>query len=148
MNESPKEILDTMLGYLGFFVEILEEEKDGQPVLQIICSESDRLVGRREQVMDDLQYLLNRILHNRNPDAPKIIVDVEHHRMMRDDALVAKVRHMAESVRIGGKPVHTEPLNSYDRRLVHNAFAEDPEITTASPKDDARLKRVTIKRRH
>ena len=147
MKETPKEILDTMLGYLGFFVEILEEKRDGQDVLQIISSDADLLVGRREQVMDDLQYLLNRILYTRNPESPKVIVDVEHHRMMRDDALVAKVQHMAESVRIGGKPVHTEPLNSYDRRIVHNAFLEDPEITTASPRDDARLKRVTIKKR-
>jgi spoIIIJ-associated protein len=147
MKQTPKEILDTMLGYLGFFVEIEEQQRDGQLILQIFTSEPDRLIGRREQVMDDLQYLVNRVLHADDPEAPRVVVDVGHHRMMRDDALVAKVRQMAESVRIGGQPVHTEPLNSYDRRLVHNAFADDPEITTSSPKDQARLKRITIKRR-
>lgn len=148
MSATPKEILDTMLGYLGFFVEIEEQQRGDQLILQIITSEPQRLIGKREQVMDDLQYLVNRILQAKNPQAPRIIVDVGHHRAMRDDALVAKVRHMAESVRLSGSPVHTEPLNSYDRRLVHNAFVDDPEITTSSPKDQARLKRITIRRRN
>lgn len=147
MKQTPKEVLDTMLGYLGFFVEIQEQEREGQLTLQIITTEPKRLIGRREEVLDDLQYLLNRILLAQNPKAPRVMVDVDHHRAMRDDALVQKVRHMAEAVRAGSGPVQTEPLNSYDRRLVHNAFLEDPEITTWSPKDDARLKRITIKRR-
>jgi spoIIIJ-associated protein len=147
MSQTPKEILDTILGYLGFFVEIEEHDRDGQPVLQVITSEPSHLVGRNEQVMDDLQYLVNRILLANDPNAPKVIVDVDHHRIMREDALIQKVRHMAESVRLSGKAVHTEPLNSYDRRLVHNAFVNDPEIATSSPKDQARLKRITIKRR-
>ncbi len=147
MKQTPKEVLDTMLGYLGFFVEIQEQEREGQLTLQIITTEPNRLIGRREEVLDDLQYLLNRILLAQNPKAPRVMVDVDHHRAMRDDALVQKVRHMAEAVRAGSGPVQTEPLNSYDRRLVHNAFLEDPEITTWSPKDDARLKRITIKRR-
>lgn len=147
MSQQPAEVLDTILGYLGFFVEIQEQDRDGQLVLQIITSEPQALIGKREQVMDDLQYLVNRILQAQDPNSPRIIVDVDHHRVMREDALVQKVRHMAESVRLSGKPVHTEPLNSYDRRLVHNAFLDDPEIATSSPKDDARLKRITIKRR-
>lgn len=147
MKQTPKEVLDTMLGYLGFFVEIQEQQREGQLTLQIITTEPERLIGRREEVLDDLQYLLNRILLAHDHNAPRVMVDVDHHRAMRDDALVQKVRQMAEAVRTGSGPVHTEPLNSYDRRLVHNAFVDDPEITTWSPKDDARVKRVTIKKR-
>ena len=74
-------------------------------------------------------------------------VDVEHHRAMRDDALVEKVLHLALAVRSTGRPIQTDPLNSYDRRIVHNAFKDDPEITTWSPQDDARVKRITIRQR-
>jgi spoIIIJ-associated protein len=147
MKQTPKEVLDTMLGYLGFFVEIQEQQREGQLTLQIITTEPERLIGRREEVLEDLQYLLNRVLLAHDHDAPRVMVDVDHHRAMRDDALVQKVRHMAEAVRAGSGPIQTEPLNSYDRRLVHNAFVDDPEITTWSPKDDARVKRVTIKKR-
>lgn len=142
---TPREILDCMLGYLGFVFEIEEQERDGHLVLQVITHEGDRLIGPREQTLDDLQYLLNRILQNREPGAKRVIVDVDHHRAMRDDALVAKVRHLGEAVKAGGRPLQTEPLNSYDRYIVHNAFKDDPDLTTWSPPDDAKLKRITIK---
>ena len=80
-----------MLGYLGFVFEIEEQERDGHKVLQIFTHEADRLIGRREQTLDDLQFLLNRILQARNPKAARVVVDVDHHRAMRDDALIAKV---------------------------------------------------------
>jgi spoIIIJ-associated protein len=147
MNATPVEILDTLLGYLGFVAEVKEEQNDGNTTLQILSNETDRLIGRREEVMDDLQYLVNRILASQNPPGARIIVDVQHYRSMRDDALVAKVRQLASAVRASGRPMQTAPLNSYDRRIVHNAFKDDPELTTWSPPDEARVKRITIRKR-
>lgn len=148
MTQTAKEILDTILGYLGFAFEIQEHERDGHPTLQVYTSDAEILIGRRDQTLDDLQYLVNRILQGRDPSAPRVVVDVEHHRAMRDDALVEKVRHLAEAVRNSGRPIQTEPLNSYDRRIVHNAFQDDPDLITSSPKDAARLKRITLRLRN
>ena len=147
MNATPVEILDTLLGYLGFVAEVTEEQNDGNATLQILTNETDRLIGRHEEVMDDLQYLVNRILASQNPPGARIIVDVQHYRSMRDDALVAKVLQLASAVRASGRPMQTAPLNSYDRRIVHNAFKDDPELVTWSPPDDARVKRITIRKR-
>jgi spoIIIJ-associated protein len=147
MNATSVEILDTLLGYLGFVAEVKEEQNDGTTTLQILTNETDRLIGRREEVMDDLQYLVNRILAAQNPPGVRVIVDVQHYRSMRDDALVSKVRQLAAAVRASGRPMQTAPLNSYDRRIVHNAFKDDPEITTWSPPDEARVKRITIRKR-
>ncbi len=147
MNQTPTEVLDTILGYLGFVVEIVEQERDGNPVLQVLTHEPERLIGRRDEVIDNLQYLVNRVLAAQEPPGPRVIVDVEHHRAMRDDALIDKVRHLALAVRSTGRPIQTEPLNSYDRRIVHNAFKDDPEIATWSPPDDARVKRITLRLR-
>ena len=147
MNATPVEILDTLLGYLGFVAEVTEEQNDGNTTLQILTNETDRLIGRHEEVMDDLQYLVNRILASQNPPGARIIVDVQHYRSMRDDALVAKVIQLASAVRASGRPMQTAPLNSYDRRIVHNAFKDDPELVTWSPPDDARVKRITIRKR-
>ena len=144
---SPREILDTMLGYLGFVFEIEEQERDGHKVLQIFTHEAERLIGRREQTLDDLQFLLNRILQAGDAKAARVVVDVDHHRAMRDDALVAKVRHLAEAVKSTGRPLQTEPLNSYDRFVVHNVFKDDPDVMTWSPPDDAKIKRITIRLR-
>jgi spoIIIJ-associated protein len=147
MNQTPTEVLDTILGYLGFVVEIQEQQRDGHQVLQILTHEPERLIGHRDIVIDDLQYLVNRVLAAQEPPGARVIVDVEHHRAMRDDALVEKVLHLAQAVRSTGRPIQTEPLNSYDRRIVHNAFKDDPEIATWSPQDDARVKRITIRLR-
>ena len=147
MNQQPAEILDTILGYLGFVATIEHEEHDGTPVLQILTHEPQRLIGRREKVMEDLQHLVNRLLLAQNPPAPRIIVDVQHHRAMRDDELVSKVKQLANVVRATGRPMQTAPLNSYDRRIVHNLFKDDAEIATWSPPEEARVKRITIRKR-
>lgn len=143
----PRELLDTILGYLGFVVEIEEQDRDGHLVLQIYSHEADRLVGSRGQVMDDLQFLVNRLLQAQDSSAPRVVVDVEHRRAMRDDALVEKIRHLADAVKATGRPLQTEPLNSYDRFIVHNLFKDDEELATWSPPDEAKLKRITIKLR-
>ena len=145
MNQTPVEVLDTILGYLGFVVEIQEQERDGHTVLQILTHEPERLIGRLDVVIDDLQYLVNRVLGAQNPPGARVIVDVEHHRAMRDDALVEKVLHLAQAVRSTGRSIQTDPLNSYDRRIVHNAFKDDPEVATWSPQDDSRVKRITLR---
>ena len=147
MNQSPREILDTILGTLGFLVDIEEQDREGHLILQIRTSEPDRLIGRREKTLDSIQYLVNRVLRAQNRDARRVTVDVEHHRSMRDDAFLHRIHQLANAVRENGRPIETEPLNSYDRRLVHNAFREDSELMTWSPEGDLKIKRITISRR-
>lgn len=146
-NPNAKEILDTMLGYLGFAFEIKEIESEGRVTLQVYTSEKEKLIGRDGETLDDLQFLLNRVLQARDASAPKVHVDVEHFREMRNDRLVQRVLRFAELVRENGRPFHLDPMNAYDRRLVHNALKDDPDVTTWSPPDDARVKRITIQRR-
>jgi len=147
MNPQPAEILDTILGYLGFVATIELEDHEGTPVLQILTHEPERLIGRREEVMEDLQHLVNRILAAQTPPGPRVLIDIQHHRAMRDDALVEQIQKLAKVVRATGRSMQTAPLNSYDRRIVHNLFKDDPDLATWSPSDDSRLKRITIKKR-
>lgn len=147
MSQSPREILDTMLGYLGFACEVKEVERDGAALLQVYCGEGDLLIGRHGETLEDIQYLVNRLLQAADPAVPRVQVDVEHYRQMREDALIQRARQVADLVRRTGRPFHLDPMNSYDRRIVHNAFKDDPEVMTWSPADDARVKRITLKRR-
>ena len=146
--EQSHQILENMLGYLGFYVTVEEDpaSPDG-PTLQILTDESEALIGPRGEVLDDIQYLVNRLLMRRMPDAPRIRVDVEYYRSMREDKMLEKARLEAEHVRATGKPVQLPPMNSYYRRLIHTAFVNDREIATESAKGDARFKRVILKKR-
>ena len=147
MNPTPKEILDTILGHLDFAFEIKESESGGGITLQIYSPEKERLIGRRGEVMEDLQLVVNRMLLAKDPKAPRVTVDVEHYREMHDDELVARVKQLAEVVRNTGRQYQLEPMNSYQRRIIHNAFKGDPDIETWSPSDDARIKRITLRRK-
>ncbi len=147
MNPTAKELLDTLLGYLGFVCEITEMEDETGPVLMIYTGESERLIGQHGERLQDIQYLLNRILQEKCPDCPRVTVDCEHYRAMRDDELIARVKERAERVRRTGRPITLDPMNSYDRRTVHNAFKHDPEVETSSPPGDRRMKCITLRRR-
>ena len=128
MKQTPREILDTMLGFLGFAFEIEEVNTEGGLMLLVHTPERQALTGYNGHTVDDLQYLLNRVLQAQDPAAPKVQVDVEHFRAMRNDQLIARVRKIADAVRHTGRPFHLEPMNAYDRRLVHNAFKDDPQV--------------------
>jgi spoIIIJ-associated protein len=146
--EQARQILENMLGYLGFYVTVEEDAASPEgPTLQILTDEHEALVGHRGEVLDDLQYLVNRLLARRMADAPRIRVDCEYYRSMREDKMLEKAREDAEHVRLSGKPIALPPMNSYYRRLIHNTFVNDPDIVTESAKGDARFKRVTLKKR-
>src|SRR5881227_2754746 len=145
---TPKDLLDTMLGYLGFVVDIEETKNEGgNPTLQIYTEESRRLIGRDGETLEAIQFLLNRLLQTKDKDASKVVVDCEMYRSMREDRIVQRVRGLAERVRATGRSLQLEPMNSYERRIVHNAFKDDPDIATGSPSDSARIKQITLLKR-
>ncbi|MES2475444.1 MAG: R3H domain-containing nucleic acid-binding protein [Verrucomicrobiota bacterium] len=142
--ESATKVLDTMLGHLGFPAKIeLQQTHDG-PCLQIHSSESDALIGKDGDRLDDLQYLVNRIVRRHYPKAERIKVDCGHYRAIQEDQLDSEVKAIAERVKASGKPFQMRPLNAYYRRLVHNLLVGDAQISTHSPQGDDRLKRITI----
>ena len=147
MSLNPRETLDTMLGLLGFVCEIEEFEHEHGLTLQVYTAEKDRLLGRNGALLDDIQFLLNRLLQAREKNAPRVQVDIEYWREMKDDSLAQRVRQIAEIVRKTGRSFQLEPMNAYERRIVHNAFKDDLEVMTWSPPDDTRIKRITLRKR-
>ena len=139
-----REILDTMLGYLGFVVQVEKETERDEPSLQVVTQEPRPLIGRHGERLDDIQYLVNRLVQARIPEAPRIRVDVDRYRATREFRLLEEMDRLAEHVIKTGHPARTEPLNSFHRRLVHNHFLNHPRIETASSKDSTRLKRISL----
>jgi len=139
-----RETLELMLGHLGLVFEVEEMEPAGRHVLNIHSREANRLIGRDGQVLEDLQYLLNRILNRNEEGATNVIIDVEGYRQKEKQDFLGRIRELADEVRRTGHPAVLAPMNSFDRRLVHQAFAEDPEILTQSEDGTARLKQITL----
>jgi spoIIIJ-associated protein len=142
--ETATKILDTMLGHLGLAATIEVQETDDGPCLQIRSTDSQTIIGRDGDRLDDLQYLVNRILRRQFPKAERIKVDCEHFRTIREDQMAREIRDVAARVKETGNSHTLRPLNAYYRRLVHNLLVDDPDIETHSPEGDQRLKRITI----
>lgn len=146
-TEAAQRILDTMLGHLGFAATIEAQDGHDGPCLQVTTSQSEFLIGHDGQRLDDLQYLVNRVLRRHFPEAGRVKIDCEHFRSIAEDKLVEEVHGLADRVRASGKPFRIRPLNAYYRRIVHNALVDDPDIESVSPKDNSRLKRITLRKR-
>ncbi len=141
---SARETLELMLGHLGLVFEVEEIEQGGRLVLNIRTREAGRLIGRDGHTLEDLQYLLNRILNRSEEGSANVIVDVEGYRQKEKQDFLGRVRELADQVRRTGQPIALAPMNSFDRRLVHQAFIDDPEILTKSEEGSARLKQITL----
>ena len=142
--ESATKILDTMLEHLGYTATIELQETDEGPCLQIHSGDSETIIGKDGDRLDDLQYLVNRIVRRHIPQAERIKVDCEHFRSIQEDHLNEEVKSIAERVKATGKSFQMRPLNAYYRRMVHNVLVGDPQIVSHSPQGDDRLKRITI----
>lgn len=146
MSAQPKEILEKILGTLGFPVTVAEQKFGDDLMLDVQTDESGRLIGRAGQTLADLQYLVNRILFQQDQSAPKVMVDVGGYRAQARAELVNKAQEAAEKVRRWGDAVELEPLNAFDRRIVHQALKGDPDIETQSVEVDGTEKKALLLR--
>ena len=112
--------------------------------LQISTTESKLLIGQDGDRLDDLQYLLNRILRKQFPKAERFKVDCEHFRTIREDKMAEEIRSIAERVKSTGNPYQIRPLNAYYRRMVYHILADYSGVETHSPEGEERLKQITI----
>jgi spoIIIJ-associated protein len=146
MPAQPKEILENILATLGFPGTVEEHPFDDGLMLDVKTDESGRLIGRQGQTLADLQYIVNRILFQQDQSAPKVMLDVGGYRSQAREALVKKAKDAADKVRRWGDAVELEPLNAFDRRIVHHALREDPDVETHSVEVDGTDKKVLILR--
>jgi spoIIIJ-associated protein len=146
MPQNPKTTLEQLLQHLGFDATVEEHHLEEGLFLDVKTEESGRLIGRQGQTLSDLQYLLNRLLFQQDPTIPKVTVDVGGYRSQARDALVRKARQAAEKVRRWGDVVELEPLNAFDRRIIHNALKDDPAVETHSVEVEGTDKKAILLR--
>jgi len=146
MPAQPKQMLEELLNHMGFEVQIEEHHLEDGLFLDVKTEESGRLIGRQGQTLSDLQYLLNRLLFQADNTAPKVTVDVGGYRAQARDALIQKAKDAAEKVRRWGDVVELEPMNAFDRRVVHHALREDPTVETSSVEVEGTTMKVILLR--
>ncbi len=146
MPAEPKDILQKLLQTLGFDVAVEQHTLDEGILLDVKTDDPGRLIGRQGQTLSELQYITNRVIFHEDVNAPKVTVDVASYRAQAREALVNKAREAAEKVRRWGDIVELEPLNAFDRRIIHNALKDDPAIETKSVEVEGTQKKAIILR--
>jgi spoIIIJ-associated protein len=146
MAVEPKATLEELLNLLGFPATVEEHRMDDGILLDVKTEDSGRLIGRQGQTLSDLQYITNRLLFQRDPSAPKVMVDVSGYRAQAREALVKKAQEAAEKVRRWGDVVELEPLSAFDRRIIHQALKDDPTIETHSVEVEGTDKKAILLR--
>lgn len=146
MPAQPKEILELILKHLGFESTIEEHMLEEGPLLEVKTEDAGRLIGRKGQTLVALQYLTNRMLFQQDQTTPKVLIDVANYRSQAREALIAKAKEAAEKVRRWGDIVELEPLNAFDRFIIHNALKDDPTVETHSVEVDGTNKKAVLLR--
>lgn len=146
MSAQPKVTLEKLLSLLGFPATIEEHKMDDGILLDVKSEDSGRLIGRQGQTLSDLQYIANRLLFQEDQTVPKITVDVSGYRAQAREALVKKAKDAAEKVRRWGDAVELEPLSAFDRRIIHQALKDDPDIETQSVEVEGTDKKAMLLR--
>jgi spoIIIJ-associated protein len=149
------DILQTMLDFMGLDTEVIarppQTAGDGiglvEAVLDVTGEDLGLLIGRRGETLASLQYVLNLIARRRTHSRLTFGIDVEGYRRRREDTLIGLAQRMADRVRQTGQSLTLEPMPPAERRIVHIALADDPDIITVSiGEGDARKVAITPRR--
>ncbi len=149
MPTQPKETLEKILEMLGFPATVEEHQLEEGLLLEVKTEDAGRLIGRQGQMLADLQYITNRLLFQQDATAPKVMVDVGGYRAQAREALVNKAKDAADKVRRWGDTVELEPMSAFDRRVVHQALKDDPDVETHSVEvEGSEKKAILLRPRH
>jgi len=126
-------------------IEVCDNTSAEQPQVRMNLSGENMsiLIGRRGETLDALQYLTSLNVNMDREDYVRISLDTEDYRARREEALTKLAVRMANRCKKTGKRVALEPMNPYERRILHSALQADPEVTTHSEGEEP-FRRVII----
>ena len=128
---------------MGVPVSIELQETEEQLRMQLAGENMSLLIGRRGETLDALQYLTSLTVNRGREDYLRVSIDTENYRAKREEALRKLAVRMAGRAKKSGRRVALEPMNPYERRILHSALQNDPDVTTHSEGEEP-YRRVII----
>lgn len=111
--------------------------------IEITGKEAGDLIGRRGEALDSLQFLTGLVVNKEVEDHKKIFINIEGYRQRREESLKRFANKMARKAYKNRKTVRLEPMNPYERRIIHSVLQEDKYVRTYSEGDEPN-RRVVI----
>lgn len=128
-------------------VNIDYKEEERSMDIDLCGDEMGVLIGKRGQTLDSLQYLVSLVINKKSEDYIRVKVDTENYRARRKETLENLAKNIAYKVKRTKRPVSLEPMNPFERRIIHSALQGDKYVTTHSEGEEPfRRVVVTLKR--
>ncbi|MGA2975335.1 MAG: RNA-binding cell elongation regulator Jag/EloR [Spirochaetia bacterium] len=146
-GEFEKKVIDFTIGLLdrmGFPAEVnVNFREEGRLGLDIESDGSGILIGKQGKTLEALQFIVNLAAGRQGSDSTRIILDTQDYRSRRERALIRMANQVAEQVRRSRESQLLEPLNPFERRLIHTSLARYGDIETVS-EGDGLYKRIRV----
>jgi spoIIIJ-associated protein len=149
MEGNVKDFLSQVFHAMNLEVEILVKVNEEEKMIDVELKgdEMGLLIGKRGQTLDSLQYLTSLAVNKHSEDYYKVKIDTEDYRKRRKETLENLAKNIAYKVKRTKRPVSLEPMNPFERRIIHSALQNDKYVTTHSEGDEPfRHVVVTLKR--
>ena len=146
--QAVEQFVKDTLKAMNMEVEITSSiDEDGALCVNMKGDHMGILIGKRGQTLDSLQYLANRVANKHQSGYVRVKLDTENYRARREETLKHLAKNIAHKVKRNRRPVALEPMNPYERRIIHSALQSDPYVTTHSEGEEPYRKVVvTLKR--
>ena len=134
LEDNVKDFLNSVFKAMNMQVEILVQIDENEHTIDIELKGDDMgiLIGKRGQTLDSLQYLTSLAVNKNSEQYYKIKVDTENYRKRRKDTLENLAKNIAYKVKRTKRSVSLEPMNPFERRIIHSALQNDRYVTTHS----------------
>lgn len=134
IDENVVEFLSSIFDAMKMEVEILVAVNEEEHIIEVELKGDDMgiLIGKRGQTLDSLQYLTNLAINKHSDEYYKVKIDTEDYRKRRKETLENLAKNIAYKVKRTKRPVSLEPMNPFERRIIHSALQNDRYVTTHS----------------
>ena len=149
LEDNAKKFLNDVFAAMNMIVvvEIKYDEENKEMDVDLSGDDMGVLIGKRGQTLDSLQYLVSLVVNKESEDYIRVKVDTENYRERRKETLENLAKNVAYKVKRTRRPVSLEPMNPYERRIIHSALQNDKYVATHSEGEEPfRKVVVTLKK--
>jgi len=132
LGKRAEDFLSEVISKMGVATNLDIDETDESLKIDVVGNNLGVLIGHRGETLDALQYLTSLVVNKSNDDYKRIYLDAENYRQKRESALKKLAGKLAKKVLDTNRRVRLEPMNPYERRVIHATLQDYPKIKTYS----------------
>lgn len=142
VEQIAEEFLSTLLQTMHMDAQLDIKMKEDALHVELAGEDMAVLIGRRGQTLDSLQYLVSLVVNKHRDDYLRVVLDTENYRQKREESLIKLANKLAFKAKKYRKDVVLEPMNPYERRIIHSALQDHKNISTRSEGEEPNRKVV------